>query len=151
MQETHHRHCPEHHRHHSHLWEGAGCAILRDSAKRTSTVTRMMTRTSAIPVTVCSDEKPGLSAVQGRGGGGGEYHGDGGVGGQWRGDTEPHTEHFGSLHSFRASPRTQATPLRRRTGAPFAHRPGNAWDCSKDCSLGARKKGLEFRGYPAPQ
>ena len=46
---------------------------LRASARafqRTSTVTRMMTRTSTIPVTVCSDERPGVAAV-GIGGGGG--------------------------------------------------------------------------------
>ena len=41
--------------HHSHLAGGGeGCLILRESSKRTPTVTRMMTRTSTIPVT--SDE-----------------------------------------------------------------------------------------------
>ena len=51
------------------------CAILRESSKRTSTVTRMMTRTSTIPVTVCSDERPGLAV-----GGGGAYQSRGGWG-----------------------------------------------------------------------
>ena len=55
---------------------GGGCAILRESSNRTSTVTRMMTRTSTIPVTVCSAERPGLAAVEGW-----AYHGGGGGGG----------------------------------------------------------------------
>ena len=53
---------------------GGGCAVL------TSTVTGMMTRTSTIPATVGSDERPGLAAVGG-GGGGIPCEGGRGVGG----------------------------------------------------------------------
>ena len=141
MQEANQRHCAQLHRYHSHLCGdgegGVGCAIRSHKIAKSgeSTVTRSMTQASTIPVTVCSNEMPGLA------GGAGVYHG--GVGG------EPLTRRRGTVDTTTTAHAVTTTWRRRSTTKTPALPPRKVHRAPGDSSLSGFSVPVALGTFPS--